>query len=97
VQEILAERPVWSGCEPLREPRECLVQLRAHGEVHRATVSLRPGGLAGDMLRITLDGQARGVAKGQAAVLYDGDTVLGSATISGTRAAAVAAGPQSAR
>jgi hypothetical protein len=28
------------------------------------------------------------VAKGQAAVLYDGDTVLGSATISGTSAAA---------
>ena len=40
VQEILAERPVWSGCEPLREPRECLVQLRAHGEVHRATAGL---------------------------------------------------------
>jgi tRNA-specific 2-thiouridylase len=96
VQEILAERPVWSGCEPLREPRECLVQLRAHGEVHGATVSGQPGGLAGDVLRITLDGPARGVAKGQAAVLYDGDTVLGSATISGTRAA-VAAGPQSAR
>jgi hypothetical protein len=31
------------------------------------------------------------VARGQAAVLYDGDTVLGSATISGTRAGAPAA------
>jgi tRNA-specific 2-thiouridylase len=81
VQEILAERPVWSGSEPLREPRECLVQLRAHGEVHRATASL-----AGDMLHITLGRPAQGVAAGQAAVLYDGDTVLGSATISGTRA-----------
>ena len=50
-----------------------------------------------DGLRIALDGPARGVAKGQAAVLYDGDTVLGSATISGTRAAVAAAGPQSAR
>ena len=85
VQEILAERPVWSGTEPLREPRECLVQLRAHGEVHRATA-----GMAGDTLRITLGQPARGVAKGQAAVLYDGDTVLGSGTISGTRAAAPA-------
>jgi tRNA-specific 2-thiouridylase len=93
VQEILAERPVWSGCEPLREPRECLVQLRAHGEVHRATVSLGPGGLAGDTLRITLDQPAQGVAKGQAAVLYDGDTVLGSGTISGTRAAVPATVP----
>jgi tRNA-specific 2-thiouridylase len=98
VQEILAERPVWSGSEPLREPRECLVQLRAHGEVHRATVSPQPGGLAGDLLRITLDRPARGVATGQAAVLYDGDTVLGSGTISGTRAvAATAAGAESAR
>jgi tRNA-specific 2-thiouridylase len=85
VQEILAERPVWSGCEPLREPRECLVQLRAHGEVHRATA-----GLAGDLLRITLDRPAQGVARGQAAVLYEGDTVLGSGTISGTRAGALA-------
>ncbi len=86
VQEILAERPVWSGCEPLREPRECLVQLRAHGEVHQATVALD----AGDTLRIMLDEPAQGVAKGQAAVMYDGDTVLGSGTISGTRAAAPA-------
>jgi hypothetical protein len=38
------------------------------------------------------------VAKGQAAVLYDGDTVLGSGTISGTQAVAVtAAGAESAR
>jgi tRNA-specific 2-thiouridylase len=81
IQEILADRPVWSGCEPPREPRECLVQLRAHGEVHRATA-----GMAGDRLRITLDRAAQGVAKGQAAVLYDGDIVLASATISGTRA-----------
>ena len=30
------------------------------------------------------------MARGQAAVLYDGDTVLGSGTISGTRAGAPA-------
>ena len=35
------------------------------------------------LLRITLDRPAQGVARGQAAVLYDGDTVLGSGTISG--------------
>ena len=33
---------------------------------------------------------ARGVARGQAAVLYDGDQVLGSATISATSAPAPA-------
>jgi tRNA-uridine 2-sulfurtransferase len=30
---------------------------------------------------MSLNEPARGVARGQAAVLYDGDTVLGSATI----------------
>jgi tRNA-specific 2-thiouridylase len=39
---------------------------------------------AADRLLIRLDAPARGVAKGQAAVLYEGDTVLGSATIAAT-------------
>ena len=39
-----------------------------------------------DELRIRLHHPVRGVAKGQAAVLYDGNTVLGSATISGASA-----------
>jgi tRNA-specific 2-thiouridylase len=44
-------------------------------------------------VRIRLHHPARGVAKGQAAVLYDGDAVLGSATISGTYKAAALAPP----
>ena len=79
VREIVAERPVWTGCEPLAAPRDCLVQLRAHGEVHPATAEL-----SGAQLRIRLHTPARGVARGQAAVLYDGDTVLGSGTIAAT-------------
>ena len=47
--------------------------------------------LDGDAVRIRLHHPARGVAKGQAAVLYDGDTVLGSATISATSAGPPAA------
>jgi tRNA-specific 2-thiouridylase len=43
--------------------------------------------LEGEDLTITLTDPARGVATGQTAVLYDGDTVLGSATITATRAA----------
>jgi tRNA-specific 2-thiouridylase len=81
VTQIVAERPVWSGCEPLAAPRDCLVQLRAHGDVHEATAALE-----GDLLRISLAAPARGVAAGQAAVLYTGDTVLGSATITATAA-----------
>jgi tRNA-specific 2-thiouridylase len=81
VTQIVAERPVWSGCEPLAAPRDCLVQLRAHGEVHAATAALDGG-----LLRISLAAPARGVAAGQAAVLYTGDTVLGSATVTATAA-----------
>ena len=79
VREITAERPVWSGCPPLTEERRCAVQLRAHGEVYDCTAVLD-----GATLRIRLDRPARGVARGQAAVLYAGDLVLGSATISAT-------------
>jgi len=83
ITEITADRPVWTGCPPPAEPRDCQVQLRAHGEVHACTAWLD-----GDAVRIRPLRPARGVAKGQAAVLYDGDTVLGSATISGTSAVA---------
>jgi tRNA-uridine 2-sulfurtransferase len=78
VTGILAERPVWTGCAPPPGPRDCLVQLRAHGQALPATV------IPGDNLRIALTEPARGVARGQAAVFYDGDAVLGSATIAAT-------------
>ncbi|HEY9522038.1 MAG TPA: tRNA 2-thiouridine(34) synthase MnmA [Thermopolyspora sp.] len=74
---ITAERPVWNGpLPPPREPLACLVQLRAHGEVYGCRAQL-----SGDTLHIELDTPAMGVAPGQAAVLYDGDIVVGSATI----------------
>jgi tRNA-uridine 2-sulfurtransferase len=80
VREITATRPVWTGCPPPQEPIECGVQLRAHGEVHPCVAWLN-----GDEIQIELRAPARAVATGQAAVLYRGDTVLGSGTISGTR------------
>jgi tRNA-specific 2-thiouridylase len=80
VREITAVRPVWTGCEPPVSPIGCAVQLRAHGEVHPCTAWQD-----GAHVEIRLLDQARGVAAGQAAVLYDGDTVLGSATISAAR------------
>jgi tRNA-specific 2-thiouridylase len=79
VREIEAARPVWSGCAPPSEPLHCLVQLRAHGEVYPAVCEP-----AGERVRVLLREPARGVAAGQAAVFYDGDVVLGSATISST-------------
>ena len=77
VLDIEASQPVWSGCDPPSGPVDCLVQLRAHGEPQAATCEAD-----GAALRIRLHGPARGVARGQAAVLYDHEVVLGSATIS---------------
>jgi tRNA-uridine 2-sulfurtransferase len=83
VREIEAGRPVWSGCAPPSGPVDCLVQLRAHGEAYPAVCAP-----AADGVRVSLREPARGVAPGQAVVFYDGDAVLGSATITGTARAA---------
>lgn len=77
MRNIVGERLIWNG--PVSEPYDaitCSVQLRAHGEVYGCRAQL-----SGDELHIELDAPATGVAAGQAAVLYDGDTVIGSATI----------------
>ena len=79
VRDITAIRPVWTGCPPPGEPIECEVQLRAHGEVYPCVARQE-----GETLLISLRGAARAVATGQAAVLYRGETVLGSGTISAT-------------
>ncbi|WP_193374819.1 MULTISPECIES: tRNA 2-thiouridine(34) synthase MnmA [Nocardiopsis] len=82
VGSIRAVRPVWSGRSALTEADgelACTVQLRAHGEVYGCTARCEGGGL-----RIVLDAPATGVAPGQTAVLYEGDAVLGSATIAAT-------------
>ncbi|GAA3316459.1 hypothetical protein GCM10020219_035540 [Nonomuraea dietziae] len=73
VTEITCVRPVWNGPEATGE---LSVQLRAHGEVYGCRFETRDGEVV-----ITLDQPATGVAAGQAAVLYSGDTVIGSATI----------------
>jgi tRNA-uridine 2-sulfurtransferase len=80
VLEVETSGPVWSGCLPPREPLDCQVQLRAHGDAHSAVCEAN-----GSTVRITLREPARGIAPGQAAVFYDGDAVLGSATIATAR------------
>ena len=77
VSTVATGVPVWSSPRPL--PLACSVQLRAHGMVHDCTVTA-----SGDGWSLALTTPARGVAAGQTAVLYDGDTVLGSATITST-------------
>ncbi|TYC23218.1 tRNA 2-thiouridine(34) synthase MnmA [Micromonospora sp. MP36] len=82
VSQVRATRPVWTGCERPTGPVDCEVQLRAHGDVVPATVSLDADGLRAELRR-----PVRGVAAGQAIVAYRpdpaGDVVLGSATITG--------------
>jgi tRNA-specific 2-thiouridylase len=74
--EIRAARPVWSDGRDRQGSFECIVQLRAHGSAIGATVEID-----GPDVRAVLTAPQRGVAAGQALVLYDGDVVLGSATI----------------
>jgi tRNA-specific 2-thiouridylase len=83
IDEVNGDRAVWSrGCAPAPE-FDCLVQLRAHGTVTPATVRV-----SGREVVARLHGTQRGIAAGQALVMYDGDAVLGSATItSAVRAA----------
>ncbi|MCZ7420505.1 tRNA 2-thiouridine(34) synthase MnmA [Verrucosispora sp. WMMA2121] len=80
VSEVNATRPVWTGGPRPEGPIECEVQLRAHGVVVPAAVTV-----AGDTLHADLRHPVRGVAAGQAIVAYRpdpaGDIVLGSATI----------------
>jgi tRNA-uridine 2-sulfurtransferase len=78
VDRITGARPRWCGPTP-RWPLSGTVQLRAHGAAHRAEVTA-----AADGVDIVLTDPAYGIAPGQAAVIYDGTRVVGSATISAT-------------
>ncbi|MBI3687080.1 MAG: tRNA 2-thiouridine(34) synthase MnmA [Actinobacteria bacterium] len=79
VTEVVGVRPVWTAGAPPAERFDCVVQLRAHGLVSPAAVEVGVGGVVARLRE-----PQRGVAAGQAIVLYAGDVVLGSATIEGT-------------
>ncbi|MVZ89231.1 tRNA 2-thiouridine(34) synthase MnmA [Microbacter sp. ANSKLAB05] len=87
---MTASSPYWLVDDDIRET-DCRVQIRAHGEATPGHVR-RLGDGPDARLEITLDEPIRGVAPGQAAVLYrsepGGDRVLGSGTISASRPAA---------
>jgi tRNA-uridine 2-sulfurtransferase len=78
VNEVVAARPVWTSGTP-GTSFDCAVQLRAHGMVSAARVEVDT-----ESVRAVLTSPQRGVAAGQALVMYDGDRVLGSATITST-------------
>jgi tRNA-specific 2-thiouridylase len=73
---VTAGAAVWTAGTAPGERFDCSVQLRAHGMTSPATVTVQAGAVTASLHRPQL-----GVAAGQALVMYDGDEVLGSATI----------------
>ncbi|HEY2195053.1 MAG TPA: tRNA 2-thiouridine(34) synthase MnmA [Actinomycetospora sp.] len=77
VRSLSAGSPVWHGEPGVTDG--VVVQVRAHGGLAPARVTVGEESLAAEL------GQPlRGVAPGQAVVVYDDDRVLGSATITAT-------------
>lgn len=93
VWTITARRAIWTNGTTPTEPFDAMVQVRAHGGLAPATVEAIDGdgtdGVEGQAFRIRLHRPLTGVARGQAAVLYQldsvaGDLVLGSGRIAVT-------------
>jgi tRNA-uridine 2-sulfurtransferase len=78
VSALSCIRPLWCG-SALSGPLECTVQLRAHGDEHRAVVVPDHAGFS-----VSLRDSASGIAPGQACVVYDRTRVVGSGTIAST-------------
>jgi tRNA-specific 2-thiouridylase len=70
------EKPIFCGPEVGVAPLRGFVQVRAHGAALPCTYFLSDG-----LLTAELDEPLLGLATGQAMVIYDGDRVVGSATI----------------
>ena len=76
VSTMVGERAIWCGPAIDASPQRGFVQVRAHGTPLECTYSFD-----GTHLRAELDAPLLGLATGQAMVIYDGDRVVGSATI----------------
>ena len=85
VDTVVGDRPRWCG-RALDVPLEGQVQLRAHGDPVDAVVEVVATGTGvrrcdGPQVVAHLRERVRGVAPGQAMVVYDGTRVVGSVTI----------------
>ncbi len=76
ISKIWGERPIWCGPDVTSENKRGFVQIRAHGSALDCTYYFD-----GTNLIAELDEPLLGLATGQAMVIYDGDRVVGSATI----------------
>ena len=76
VSSMKGERAIWCGPEIAAGDHRGIVQVRAHGQALPCTYRFDGTNLVAD-----LDSPLLGLATGQAMVIYDGDRVVGSATI----------------
>lgn len=79
VHHILGLDPIWAGPRLGSTPVPVFAQVRAHADPVRATAYLRD-----ERLYVKLIDSVRGLACGQAVVLYEDTRVIGSATIAAT-------------
>ena len=80
VTQIVGEQPVWCGANPGTQWKNGFVQVRAHGAALDCKYRQ-----VNDGVEIELAQPLLGLATGQAAVIYDGDRVVGSSTICETK------------
>jgi tRNA-specific 2-thiouridylase len=80
VRAVVGTRPRWCGAEPA-ERFAASAQYRAHGAAVPAAVTR-----SASAVRLRFAEPQRGVAPGQAVVLYDGTRVIGSLTVDRTAA-----------
>ncbi|MBI3430277.1 MAG: tRNA 2-thiouridine(34) synthase MnmA [Actinobacteria bacterium] len=80
VSKMFGENPVWCGSAIDETPTRGFVQIRAHGQPLACTYRMD-----GELLIAELDEPILGLATGQAMAIYDGDRVVGSATICETQ------------
>jgi tRNA-specific 2-thiouridylase len=80
VSEISGAKLIWCGPKNNASgPFRGLAQVRAHGSAYPCSYSV-----LGENLEVKLDSPIFGLATGQAVVIYEGDRVVCSATISRT-------------
>jgi tRNA-specific 2-thiouridylase len=80
VLKIIGDRPIWCGPEPVVNTEfRGFAQVRAHGTPLPCTYLQ-----TGTEIKVDLDEPLFGLAAGQGLVIYDGDRVVGSATVAST-------------